>query len=235
MDCSELYGTDDGQSAPEMAAREVSKMSSATLPSPIGQEEEQNVPCFGTLYGESPLSPGVPVANPAATTQSIFRVVTRVIVLVIAEVAAAVIYRPSNIRTSTFFDEQGHQQEHIIDRVARLRYAVEKYGELEAGWDGEDAEPVSEATRTTAGNVLMKIAQALLRSNAASFPHVRPSPDGSVSFNWVQGNRELAMFVNEDNVEVQRWEPLDSYASQGFWELTSDTISEHIDWLLGLL
>ena len=113
-------------------------------------------------------------------------------------------------------------------------YAIGKYGELQVGWDGEDARPISEATRRTAEKVLLKIGQALFRSNAASFPRVRPSPDGSVSFNWIQGNRELAVFVDGEAVEVQRWEPLESYASQGFWQLSSDTISEHIDWLLGL-
>src|SRR6185437_7253421 len=212
-------------------------MSSATLRRPVEHDEEHTQQAhYGTLYPDTRLSPGIAieVQNPLTTVHAIFRVVTRVVIQV-AEVAASVIYRTASVKTSTCFDEQVQQQEHITDRLARMWYTIEKYGELKAGWDGEDAELISEESRRTAGQVLIKIAQALMTSNAASFPRVRPSPDGSVSFNWVQGNRELALFVNGDTVEVQRWEPLDSYASQGFWQLTSDTISEHIDWLLGLL
>jgi hypothetical protein len=120
----------------------------------------------------------------------------------------------------------------ILGTVAALRAKVAALAQLKKNWDGEDGEPVSAETLATTTKVLEHISLVLSRKNILSSPSIRPFPDGSVFFKWVQGQRELTITIHGQNVDVQRWEPLDSYESQGLWEVSVDDTPEHIEWVL---
>jgi hypothetical protein len=120
----------------------------------------------------------------------------------------------------------------ISKTVAELHAKAAALAQLKKNWDGEDAEPVSTETLATTTRVLEHIFLMLSRKNSLSSPSIRPFPDGSVFFKWVQGQRELTMTVRGQSVDVQRWEPLDSYESQGLWEISVDDTPEHIEWVL---
>jgi len=120
----------------------------------------------------------------------------------------------------------------ISKNVAELCAKVAELAQLKKNWDGEDGEPVSAETLVATSRVLQHVFLMLSRKNALSSPSVRPFPDGSVFFKWVQGQRELTITIQGQSVDVQRWEPLDSYESQGLWEVSVDDTPEHIEWVL---
>jgi hypothetical protein len=58
-----------------------------------------------------------------------------------------------------------------------------------------------------------------------------PSEDGTVLFKWIRNNKELSITVEQNLLQVQRWMPLTSYESEGYWEITPGQVREHFDWL----
>lgn len=118
-----------------------------------------------------------------------------------------------------------------MPRFARLRAEAMGFAVLGDDWDGDGAREISLETVRTAGDVLGAAEQA--SRAGAPVPRVQPFADGSVFFKWVHGDREVQITVKEREIAVQRWEPLDTFASQGRWEgISPAEIWDHIKWLL---
>jgi hypothetical protein len=143
----------------------------------------------------------------------------------------AIVYQPTSAGSLVFggWTSDSHR---INANLPDLRRRVSGFPELPRNWDGEGAEPVSGETVATTLQVLERIAIVLERKNTSSLPSVRPFPDGSVFFKWICGQKELAITIEGTNVEVQRWEPLDAFQSQGLWEISVDATAEHVEWVL---
>jgi hypothetical protein len=59
-----------------------------------------------------------------------------------------------------------------------------------------------------------------------------PSEDGTILFKWIRNNKELSITIEQNVLQVQRWTPLSSYQSEGYWEITPDHVRDHFDWLI---
>ncbi|HTC95721.1 MAG TPA: hypothetical protein VK699_19925 [Terriglobales bacterium] len=143
----------------------------------------------------------------------------------------SVVYRPYT-RVSTALDDLVLGERRVPAIVFDLRRKVTGFARLATNWDNDGAEAVSRQTVATAEQLIEHVALVLERKNTSTSPCVRPFPDGSVFFKWIQGQKELAVTVLGRHVEVQRWEPLDTFRSQGLWQISIDDVSEHIEWVL---
>jgi len=143
----------------------------------------------------------------------------------------AVVYQPNTL-VSAFVDEMTCGTYRTFTAVSSLRRKIVDFAQLTPNWDGEGAEPVERETIITGLQLIEHIAIVLERKNTNSVPSVRAFPDGSIFFKWIRGQKELAITVQGRNVEVQRWEPLDAFQSQGLWQISVDATSEHVEWVL---
>jgi hypothetical protein len=146
-------------------------------------------------------------------------------------IVSSVVYQPF-VGALSFVDELGLNERQTAAISSDLRSRVMGFSMLVPNWDGEGAEPISLETISTALHVIEHIAILLQRKNTSSKPSVRPFPDGSIFLKWIQGQKELAITVRGREIEGQHWEPLDSFQSQGLWEISVGDIPEHIEWVL---
>lgn len=115
----------------------------------------------------------------------------------------------------------------------RARLELLRVSKLERNWDGESAAPVMEATLRTA-NVLLEAAALLANSRQMldkAIPKIFPSSDGSITFKFLRADKELKCIVDEDSVEVLRWQPLEAFEAEDLWKVAVSDVPEHIDWL----
>lgn len=211
---------------------------SATASRSLTRDQEEEA-IFSILYGDSALVPemvDVRVNDPSALLGNSTATVTAV------QIGGYLIAQPISHKPFVAYRTRGRSlisalevldgYSRNLETVAALRAKVAVLAQLKKNWDGEDGEPVSAETLATTTKVLEHISLVLSRKNILSSPSIRPFPDGSVFFKWVQGQRELTITIHGQNVDVQRWEPLDSYESQGLWEVSVDDAPEHIEWVL---
>jgi hypothetical protein len=117
-------------------------------------------------------------------------------------------------------------QEHsLMAQLRRLRALTD-------GWDGENALRISEATSSTAEAVIQRLLEVSLGSSVIPNTHLGPLPDGTLRFECTHSNKELFLTISEDAVEVQKWQPLDSVESLGYWETDERGVREHLEWLV---
>jgi hypothetical protein len=118
----------------------------------------------------------------------------------------------------------------LVNPIRRELRAIEGYG---GNWDEEGAEPFMEATIRTAHAVVNQIASFAITQPEplTTEPTVIPMPDGTILFKWIHGQKELAVTVENEAVEVQRWTPLAAYAAEGYWHTSPDRVGEHLTWL----
>ena len=64
---------------------------------------------------------------------------------------------------------------------------------LKQNWDGEDGLPVRELCAVEAARVL-----AVALEYGAPKPHISPTPDGGVAFEFTYGKRELGLDIEDD-------------------------------------
>jgi hypothetical protein len=143
----------------------------------------------------------------------------------------AIVYQPTSAG-SLVFGGWSQEASRTNTSIADLRRKVSGFAQLPRNWDGEGAEPVSGETVAATLQILERIAIVLERKNTSSLPSVRPFPDGSVFFKWICGQKELTLTVDGQSIEVQRWEPLNAFQSQGLWEISVDATTEHVEWVL---
>jgi len=117
-------------------------------------------------------------------------------------------------------------QEHSLStQLRRLR----KLGD---GWDGEKASHISEETGSTAEALIEQLLQVSLSNLAIPNARLGPLPDGTLRFECTYLSKELFLTVSDKTVEVQKWQPLDSVESLGYWETDLQGIREHLEWLV---
>lgn len=243
MDSSELHRTHHRYRTSDMGEREV-----ARLPNPRKLTTDRDRPddaVFGMLFGNSNLFPevsAVRVGNAVDIGQYLPNVLTTIVMRPAAgatvdyfarpDTSMSVIYQRYAQAYNCSAEDLVSTQARTAEMVSELRRKVSGMAQLSANWDGEGALAVSVETVDTSFSVIEHIAIVLERKNTNSIPTVRPFPDGSIFFKWIRGQKELAITVNGRDVEAQRWEPLDSFHSQGLWEISVDATSEQVDWVL---
>jgi hypothetical protein len=117
-------------------------------------------------------------------------------------------------------------QEHsLMAQLRRLRTLAD-------GWDGENASRISEATSSTAEAVIQQLLEVSLGDSVIPNTHLGPLPDGTLRFECTHSNKELFLTISEKAVEVQKWQPLDSVDSLGYWETNLEGTREHLEWLV---
>lgn len=212
------------------------------------KESEKENPFFGFLYTDNPdFHEATCTKPPASRTAFRFSDAVRYVncSTIVRHVGwqcgstprsifpRAVVYQPYNRRTeSPVLDELSIATQRTTVMLSDLRRKISDFGLLKANWDGEDAQPITPETLATALQVLERLALVLERKNIASRPSARPFPDGSVFLKWIQGQKELAITVQDRTVEAQHWQPLDAFRSEGLWQISIDDVPEHIDWVL---
>jgi hypothetical protein len=205
------------------------------------RETEQGVddPFFGFLYGNTALVPelvGLKIQDPNAQAEQLSDAFTSKYIYPRPRsqspglVGSVVYCRTCAAAVEDMFAVAGHSPS--AQKMAELRRKILGFAQLRPNWDGEDGEELSPETIATALKIVEHIAIVLGRKNTCAAPSVRPFPDGSVFFKWIQGQRELTLTVLGRSIEAQRWEPLDAYHSQGLWEISVDETPEHIEWVL---
>lgn len=207
------------------------------------EQAEESV--FGVLFGSQNLFPevsGVCIGNPRSVAQYLPNVLTTIVLnaglgesieyVPPGEISRSVIYQPCAQSYKCAVEDMLFAEPRTREMISELRRRVNGFAALSANWDGERADPISAETVSTSLRVIEHIAIVLERKNTNSAPLVRPFPDGSIFFKWIRGQKELAITVDGWGVEVQRWEPLNAFHSQGLWEISVDATSEHVDWVL---
>lgn len=96
----------------------------------------------------------------------------------------------------------------------------------------EDFEQFDSKTIATSRKLVGMLYPYLLKDiEEEEIPYVVPTPDGTILFNWLRRDKELSITVTHNILQVQRWTPLSSYESEGYWEIGLDKIREHFDWV----
>jgi len=206
----------------------------------LTMDKDKDEALYSVLFGECALAPelgiwvkdpGVIVINNTATVTVVNVGVGGGSILMHQELAPNLYARARCIgNTPTDAVESALKGE--AKTVATLRQRLAGFTKLEENWDAEGGQAISAETITTAERLLEHIELILSRKNILSSPSVRPSPDGSVTFKWIQGQKELDLMVTGQAVEAQRWHPLESYESEGLWEISVDDTPEQIEWVL---
>jgi hypothetical protein len=82
--------------------------------------------------------------------------------------------------------------------IDRAHKAIENLGELTAGWDSYDAEPIPEVARRRAIRCLMEVADSL--GPAYAEPEVGPIPSPGVGLSWKRpGLVEVHALITSDS------------------------------------
>jgi hypothetical protein len=205
-------------------------------------DREKDEALYSVLFGDCALAPelGIRVKDPgvifgnSSATVTLFRTgVGSVCILMHRDIAptnilyacaASVAHTPADAVNSALKEE--------AKALATIRQKLAGFTKLAENWDAEGGRAISAETLRTAERVLEHIELILSRKNILSSPSVRPSPDGSVTFKWIQGQKELDLVVTGQAVDAQRWHPLESYESEGLWEISVDDTPEQIEWVL---
>jgi hypothetical protein len=113
-----------------------------------------------------------------------------------------------------------------------LSAQLRRLRKLEAGWDGDTAQRISEVTCDTAEEVIKQVLQ--ITQSHLAIPTIRLGPlsDGTLRFECKHSNKELFLTISDKAVEIQAWQPLDAVESLGYWETGIAGAREHLEWLV---
>jgi hypothetical protein len=120
----------------------------------------------------------------------------------------------------------------VVIKEHSLSMQLRRLRKLEDGWDGEKASHISEETCNAAEALIGQLLQVSLSSLAIPSVRLGPLPDGNLRFECTHSSRELFLTISGKVVEVQKWQPLDSVESLGFWETDVRGAREHLEWLV---
>jgi hypothetical protein len=115
--------------------------------------------------------------------------------------------------------------------VASTRRRISELEKLNEGWDNEGALAFSPDTTRNARTVLKTMSEFLQASGIRTFPALVPLPEGSVRFEWVNGDRELFLTILRGNIEAQKWYPLDNVHSIDYAEVPVGGVGPALEWL----
>jgi len=122
--------------------------------------------------------------------------------------------------------------QHVVIQEHALSTQLRRLRKLQDGWDGEKASHISDETGNTVEAIIGQLLQVSLSSLAVPNVRLGPLPDGTLRFECTHLSKELFLTVSGKNVEVQKWQPLDSVESLGYWETDLQGVREHLEWLV---
>jgi hypothetical protein len=128
-------------------------------------------------------------------------------------------------------DTQALVKEMLL-RKSALTAQLNKLKSLSPGWDGQTAPCISRETIESAKQIIGAIVSQSLSHLSTPRARIGPLPDGTARFELTHGDKELFLTVNNNSVEVQKWQPLDTIDSHGFWETDATGVKEYLAWLL---
>lgn len=124
------------------------------------------------------------------------------------------------------------QFEHADRLLRALQAQLDQTISLSAKSGVEKFADFDESTLGACREIIRALSPYLMESQARDEQlYLVPSADGSVLFKWIRNNKELSITVEQNLVQVQRWTPVTSYESEGYWEITPGQVREHFDWL----
>jgi len=122
--------------------------------------------------------------------------------------------------------------ESVVDSwLSSARKKISEFEKLCEGWDDEGALAISSDTIRNSRSVLRTMSTFLQSSGIRTFPALVPLPDGSVRFEWVNGDRELFLTVLHGNIEAQKWQPLGSVQSLSYAQMPPEKLPAELEWL----
>jgi hypothetical protein len=122
--------------------------------------------------------------------------------------------------------------ESVVDAwLASAKRRIIEFEKLHEGWDDEDALAFSPDTIRNARTVLKTMSAFLEASGTRTFPALVPLPDGSIRFEWVNGDRELFLTILHGNIEAQKWQPLGSVQSLSYAQMHPEALPAELEWL----
>lgn len=129
--------------------------------------------------------------------------------------------------------ETGVEQIGKVDQcMMSLQQELELIVHLSPDSLGESTLAFKEETIETCKGLIKSVGGYLAGSDlTGTSPFLIPSPDGTVLFKWVVKEKELSIMVEESLLQVQRWNPISSYESEGYWEISLSEIGDQFDWL----
>jgi hypothetical protein len=113
-----------------------------------------------------------------------------------------------------------------------LSAQLRRLRKLPAGWDGDVAPVISEATGSTAEEVIKEVHHAALSGLVVPAVHLGPLPDGTLRFECTYSNKELFLTISNKDIQIQAWQPLDAVESMGYWETDTAGVMGHLEWLV---
>ncbi|HET8923620.1 MAG TPA: hypothetical protein VFN26_11570 [Candidatus Acidoferrum sp.] len=119
-----------------------------------------------------------------------------------------------------------------VTREYLLSAQLRRLRKLQAGWDGDRAEAISQLTGDTAEEIIKQVPQVMLSHLAIPTLNLGPLPDGSLRFECTHSNKELFLTISDKAVDVQAWQPLHAIESVGYWETDAGGAKEHLEWLV---
>lgn len=125
------------------------------------------------------------------------------------------------------------QFEHADRLLRTLQGQLEQIISLPASSGIEKFADFDQSTLDACREVIRALSSYLVESQARDENlYLVPSEDGTVLFKWIRKDKELSITVEQNLLQVQRWTPLTSYESEGYWEITPDQVRDHFDWLI---
>jgi hypothetical protein len=122
--------------------------------------------------------------------------------------------------------------ESVVDSwLASAKRRISEFEKLNEGWDDEGALGFSPDTIRNARAILKTISAFLQASGIRSFPAMVPLPDGSIRFEWINGDRELFLTILHGDIEVQKWHPRDNIHSIDYAEVPVGGVGPALEWL----
>jgi len=110
---------------------------------------------------------------------------------------------------------------------------LNRFKGLRGNWDAEGASPFARTTLDSARAVLQKVTDLCRNSGIQTRPAIVPLPDGSIRFEWANGDKELFLTVRKKEVEAQRWQPFNSVRSVGYKSIRPNQVDSELSWLAG--
>jgi len=98
-------------------------------------------------------------------------------------------------------------------------------------WNEAGAAPIGAKTLDTAREVLQTLWGVSVGCGIRTEPNIVPLEDGSVRFEWKNGDKELFLTVLDASIEAQRWHPLESVESQSYHIIEPSAVEQEMEWL----
>lgn len=104
---------------------------------------------------------------------------------------------------------------------------LQEFSSLPPNWDGEGALAITPPTTAKA----MDLLRAMHSLSFEALPSIGPMPDGRYSFTWDSNDKELWIYVSDNDYTSHQWESKTQFESIVRTWRDSNTVTEFIEWL----